>query len=373
MTYRKDLETIRSKKFWDDTSCHVAAGGLAFVESGDGCVVFQTSGSTAEGKRLLLGKNALLTSARAVNAWLDVDVGSVWGLALPVSHVGGFGVAARAYAADCGLSSLEGKWDAARFLEWVERDAVTHVSLVPTQVHDLLAAGLKGGSSLRAVVVGGGRLPDEAGQAARAAGWPVLASYGMTEACSQVATQRMDSLNKPFADCPLELLPIWEAEETAEGLLRLKGDALFTSTLERGQLHRRVGEWFTTSDRAEVSGRTIRPLGRADSMVKVLGELVDVEAVESRLIEICAGRADEVAVVAMPDERKEHSLVAVFGGDALPAAVDEYNSRAPGPERIARWCVVAEFPRTGLGKLRRAELREMCGGGEGEMQPTLAP
>lgn len=342
-----DAETVRSADFWDDP---------------DGSVVFQTSGSTGEGKRIVLTKGALLLSARAVNSWLDVHAVSVWGLALPMSHVGGFGVAARAYAADCGLAVFGGKWDARRFAEWVAGEGVSHVSLVPTQVHDFLAAGLAGLPSLRAVVVGGGKLADAAGQAARDAGWPVLASYGLTEAGSQVATQRMEGLGKPFADCPLELLPIWDAEETAEGLLRLKGDALFTWMVDGEAQLRRKGKWFKTSDRAEVSGRTIRPLGRADSMVKVLGELVDVEAVERRLMELCGGRAEDVAVVAVQDGRKEHTLVAVFEGAGLPATVDDYNSRAPGPERITRWCVVAEFPRTGLGKLRRPELREMCAG-----------
>lgn len=366
MAYCKEMETLRSERFWEDKSCHVAAGGLAFVESGDGCVIFQTSGSTGEGKWLVLGKNELLASAAAVNSWLNVDGRSVWGLALPLCHVGGFGVVARAYEADCGLTEYEGKWDPARFCDWVEADCVTHVSLVPTQIHDLLVSGRKGGASLRAVVVGGGSLAAKAGQAARDAGWPVLASYGMTETCSQVATQRMDCLEIPFADCPLELLPIWEADVSAGGLLRLKGNPLFKGVLETGELHVREGEWFTTSDRAEVSGRYIRPLGRVDSLVKVLGELVDVEAVEKRLIEYCGERLDgvEVAVVAMDDARNEHSLVAVFRGESLQAIVDEYNKLAPGPERIARCCEVTDFPRTALGKIRRSELRELCGRGD---------
>jgi O-succinylbenzoic acid--CoA ligase len=336
------LEAIRSSAFWED----------------GGSVAFRTSGSTGKAAGIVIGKDALMVSALAVNDWLDVDRGSVWGLALPLDHVGGFGVAARAHAAGCGFSHFEGKWDAGRFTEWVGRDGITHVSLVPTQVHDLLAAGLKGGPSLRAVVVGGGRLADETGQAARDAGWPVLASYGMTEASSQVATQRIGGLGQPFADCPLELLPGWDAEVTQEGLLRLKGKALFSGTWDEGCLTMRKGDWFTTNDRAELSGRTIRHLGRADTMVKVMGELVDVEAVERRLIGFCGNRADGVAVVAVPDGRKENSLLAVFEESVRAEAVEEYNSHAPGPERISRWCVVGGFPRTELGKLRRAELAE---------------
>ena len=353
-----DAETIHSREFWVSDPCH-EVGSDHYVDGGSVC--FQTSGSTGEGRCVVLGRKALLVSARAVNSWLDVDASSVWGLSLPMKHVGGFGVAARAYAAGCGLSVYEGKWDAGRYVEWLAREGITHASLVPTQVHDLLAAGLEGVPMLCAVVVGGGSLAAKAGQAARDAGWPVLATYGMTEACSQIATQPMSALGKPFAESPMELLPIWDAQLSVEGLLKLRGEALCSGFLVNGEYHLRDGEWFTTSDRVELSGRCLVPLGRADSMVKVLGELVDVEGVERRLVEIAGGRVapGKLAVVAMPDERREHVLVAVFEGGAAPICIADYNRAVPGPERIARWCDVAGFPRSELGKLRKGELRAM--------------
>ena len=204
-------------------------------------IPFQTSGSTGAAKQIVLTKESLLLSAHAVNEWLRVDPTSVWGLALPLHHVGGFGVAARAYAAGCGLSVYEGKWDAVRFAKWIAEKNVTHVSLVPTQIHDLLSAGLHAPPSLYAVVVGGGRLSDEVGQTIRDKGWHVLASFGMTEAASQIATQSLAYISLPFADSPLEILPIWQAQETPDGMLRLKGAALFAGTIEQGVFRRREG------------------------------------------------------------------------------------------------------------------------------------
>lgn len=341
-----DAETVRSAAFWED---------------GGGHVVFRTSGSTGEGSEVVLSKKALLLSAAAVNEWLRVDAASVWGLALPMEHVGGFGVAARAYAAGCGFSRFVGKWDAVRCTEWIQREGVTHLSLVPTQVYDLLAAGREGASSLRAVVVGGGRLGDQAGQAARDSGWPVLASYGMTEACSQVATQSLELLGLPYKSAPLEVLPLWEVGETPDGLLKLRGEALFSGVMKGGSFRAREGDWFVTKDRVVICGNTLRPLGRADSLVKVMGELIDVEAVEQRLIEISAGRIGEgkCVVVPIPDERREHQLVAVFEGEGLPSCVVDYNRVAPGIERIAKWVACEEFPRTELGKIRRGRLMEL--------------
>jgi O-succinylbenzoic acid--CoA ligase len=332
----------------------------AFWADGDP-IPFQTSGSTGAAKQIVLTKEALLLSAKAVNAWLRVDPSSVWGLALPLHHVGGFGVAARAYAAGCGLAVYGGKWDSARFTEWIAEKRVTHVSLVPTQIHDLLAAGLQAPACLAAVVVGGGKLTAEAGQAAREKGWPVLASYGMTEACSQIATQSPELLGLPYVDAPLEILPIWEAGETPEGLLRIKGAALFTGTIEQGVFRRREGDWFTTSDRAAVNGNTLTPQGRADSRVKVMGELIDVEAVEKRFLEHAGGTVREgtFAVIPIPDARREHALIAVFEGHCPEETLAAYQSQAPGTERFVRWIAMETFPRTDLGKLRREDLRRM--------------
>ena len=209
-----DIDQITCAEFWEDPGCFVAGeweGDLPDVSVPGGCLLFRTSGSTGEGKWVVLGKPALLVSARAVNEWLGVDKPSVWGLALPLNHVGGFGVVARAYAAGSGLEVFPGKWNAGEFAEWIVRAGVTHTSLVPTQLHDLVKSKISAPTCLSAVVVGGGRLEEILGEAARGLGWPVLASYGMTEACSQIATQRLSSLGKPFGEAGMELLPIWEA------------------------------------------------------------------------------------------------------------------------------------------------------------------
>jgi O-succinylbenzoic acid--CoA ligase len=362
-----EIGKILRDEFWENAGCFVAGeweGEMPEISVPGGCVLFRTSGTTGEGRWIVLGKQALLHSARAVNAWLRVDETSRWGLALPLNHVGGFGVVARVHAAGCGLSIFDGKWDASAFAEWIAGEGVTHVSLVPTQIHDLLQAGLRGAASLEAIVVGGGRLSDHLGQAARDAGWPVLASYGMTEACSQVATQSPDLLEAPYKECPLEILPIWNLRTSPQGLLELRGDALFSGTVEDGGLVPRRGDWFTTSDRASVSGKTVVPLGRADSLVKVMGELVDLEAIENRFREVSADRVAEgaFAILALPDARREHILIAAFEGAAEHAdgCLADYNAAAPGLLRIAEAIRIPRFPRTDLGKLRRAELVSMA-------------
>lgn len=332
---------------------------------------FATSGSTGEPSWVVLSKAALLASAAAVNRHLHVTRGSRWGLALPIHHVGGFGVLARAHEAGCGFACFPGKWNPQAFARWLAGNRITHTSLVPTQVHDLVAAGLPSPRSLAAIVVGGGRLEKAHGQAARALGWPVLASYGMTETASQVATQSPDQLPAPYDPDRLPVLDLWQVESSDNGCLSVSGPALFSGWMRKQHVgwifEPRCGEWHTTSDRVELTeGPCIRVLGRADDLVKVLGELVSPVHIESRLMEMEPQMGvGTFVIVAVPDARAGHRLVPVMDADHDPAVLKEtilrFNASCPGYERLAEPEMVGNIPRSPLGKILRRELAARLG------------
>jgi len=363
------LTRLTSGNFWIDPEpsfLRIGAGLVPDLPELAGHVVFETSGSSGKPKGVALSKTALLASAAAVNRHLRVDGHSRWGLALPLHHVGGFGVAARAREAGCPLIDLLGKWDPSAFRMKSMSEGVTHTSLVPTQVHDLVKERLTSPPELVAIVVGGGRLDEATGQAARELGWPVLASYGMTEAGSQIATQGLELLDIPYKAAPIPLLPVWNARTAGDGALEISGEALFSGYLSDGRFAPRADEWHRTSDRVRIDGKNLTPLGRADLLVKVLGELVNPESIESELLEISAGRleAGTFVVAAIPDERAEHLLVPVFEAgppdDILLDILDSYTRGAPGYRRLAPMVVVGKLPRSGLGKPLRAEIARLC-------------
>lgn len=366
-----DAELLNDPGWWLDERPLAPAGfpgGLPDLPELAGRVLFASSGSSGPPKWVALTKESLLLSAAAVNAHLDVDGESIWGLALPWHHVGGFGVLARAFEAGCGVVSLTGRWDPAGFLAWLLEHGVTHTSLVPTQVHDLVASGVTAPPRLRAIVVGGGHLTTSTGRAARALGWPVLASYGMTEAGSQIATQELGSLADLYQPDPVHILPHWRLRTVDDGRLEISGPALFDGLLVADgggwRYQRREGEWFPTSDRATLAGGGLTPLGRLDAVVKVLGELVDPERVCAELLERAGNllRADSCAVVAVPDARAGHRLVPVFDAtippDRAAEALEAYQSHAPGFRRLGKPAWVDILPRSPLGKLLRKELTD---------------
>ena len=339
----------------DGRALEAALGRVAWAQNG---VVFASSGSGGGPKWVLLSRGALSHSAREVNRHLGISPEDCWFLALPAFHVGGFGVLVRAHEGGCEIAELSGTWDPAHFVRELAETGGTHTSLVPAQVYDLVEAGLEGPPKVRAVVVGGGGLSEPLGKRARELGWPVLQSYGMTEAGSQVATAGLESLGEPFRNSPLPVLPHWDVRVGGGGVLELRGPALFKCyvTMEAGQAQRhkvRKDGWFTTTDLVELHGREMCFLGRSDRIVKVLGELVNLSELESRLVAAWGGEI-ECRVLAVEDERSGRHLCPVFE-NRLPDKVEDVlariNAAVPGFSRLGDPRVVGSWPRTPVGKV----------------------
>ena len=364
---------LRSGAFWDSEGCCVLSPpghegqkeAIRDALNDQEGVVFATSGSCGPPKWVMFKRSSLLASARAVNQHLKVTEDDRFMVALPLYHVGGFGVVARAYDAKCHVSALQGRWNAREFKEAVESDHSTVASLVPTQVHDLVKLGLEAPESLRAVVVGGGKLNEKEGQCARNLGWPVLQSYGMTEAGSQIATATLASLDEPFQAVPLPILPIWEFRTSKAGCLEFRGSALCKYYIEKDREElccRKAGDkegWFSSSDLVQITGNQLTVNGRADRKVKILGELVDIESLEKEVREYLDCK--RAHLLAVPDSRRGARMLLVVEEDLgeVGGLLAQWNGDRPGFLRIDEVEVVARFPRTGMGKVDVAALRKM--------------
>src|SRR5207302_7268451 len=112
-----------------------------------------------------------------------------WLCPMPLAHVGGLSIVIR--SAIYGTTAvLEPRFDAGAVVEGLMNPErrITLVSLVPTMLARLLDAGLERPPSLRWALLGGGPIAPALLERAAAAEVPVAPSYGMTEACSQIAT-----------------------------------------------------------------------------------------------------------------------------------------------------------------------------------------
>lgn len=339
-----------------------------------------TSGSSAktftEVKLVGLKRSALLASAEAVNRHLQSTKADIWGQVLPLFHVGGLGIEARGFLSGarviCCFSSDE-KWSPEFFFHELEKNKVTLTSLVPTQVYDLVKKQLRSPQSLRAVVVGGGALNHELYQAARDLGWPLLPSYGLTEACSQVATASLESLNqKQFPK--LKILSHVQTRTAVDQRLSVKGSSLFSGYIvgSGGQaefIDPKDDGWFQTEDFADLQNEELTPLGRKDEIVKIGGENVSLprirEILKTTLLksEFKALNQDHLEIINVEDARLGTILKWVIESNVeekifirLKESVDLALLPFERPRQIVR---VQKIPRSPLGKPLVEQIRKL--------------
>ena len=323
-----------------------------------GHLLFATSGSSGEAKWVALSKGALLSSARKVCDYFQIHREDRLGLVLPLYHVGGFGLLARAYVSGVKCRLWEHSWSADEVTYWLENQQITITSMVPAQVLDLCNADVQPPSCLRAIVVGGGHLEEDVFQTMKERNWPVYVSYGQTEAGSQIATGK---------DYWMDILEGIEARRAENGCLEWRGSNSFSGYVRKvnGEWSFdpvNVDSWVTTQDVVELSGRKLRFLSRKDRVMKVLGELVDIDQLERELRE---ESGVGVKIVTLADKRRGVRLVPVVEQSQADSRALECLKVRRGVECLEPFYPIKKFPRTELGKISMVELERIVNKSQG--------
>ena len=306
-----------------------------------------TTGDLGTLKLVALSKQAFLASAAAVNQHLQSTARDVWIKVLPDFHVGGLSIYARAHLSDAKVIDVKGKWDVLKLKEVMEDQKGMIVSLVPTQVHDLVTNRCQAPiGHLRSVIVGGDVLSEHLYGEARKLGWPLFTTYGCTECCSQIAAGGM-------------LLPHISARTDTEGFLQFRGPSLFTGYAfwKNGKAEwsdPKVDGWWTSDDRGEIQNGSLKFLGRRQDFIKVGGEGVNLYRLNNLLQKICGEIhwKGEAVLIGTPDVRLGQQVQLVVSPETVEheSLVTRFNESVMPFERIRTISTVTQIPRTPLGK-----------------------
>lgn len=309
----------------------------------DTALLIATSGSEGEPKVIPLSHRQLAAASDGANTRLTLRCGDVWLACLPLYHIGGQSILWRCARASATLSLHDGF-----VLDAIAADLrsgdVTHISLVPAMLAQLLDAGCPPPPSLRVALIGGAALSPALHTRALAAGWSLWPSYGMTETAAMVACS---APGEPWQAGDVgDLLPGHAARIDADGRLHLHGPQLPDDG------------WLSTGDLGTITadGR-LRILGRADDMLISAGRNVHPATVEACLAGLPGLR--EIAVCGRPDPIWGDRIVAVVVGDisdeALIAHARAHLPAAAIPRTVLR---MNTLPRTGAGKPDRRAIRQ---------------
>ncbi|MBI5494697.1 MAG: AMP-binding protein [Deltaproteobacteria bacterium] len=350
-----------------EARARMAQSQVGAPAAGPAVVVF-TSGTTGTPRGAILSTRALQASAAASAQVLGTDAGSRWLCNLPLCHVGGLAMLWRVLH-DGAFLELHPRFDPRMTAAALQHDGITHASLVGTTLLRLLDGTPVWQHALRAVLVGGGPARPDVVTRARAAGVPVRLTYGLTEGCSQVTTQRAPRGLDAGLPLPGTTVRIVDdaGSPAATGGIELRGPTLFDGYLDdpRATAAAHHDGWLRTGDvgSLDAEGRLTVHCRRTDLVLRG-GENVYPAEVEAVLL---AHPAVQDAAV-LPEEHARLGQVPVA---LVVAGADEAVLRAWCADRLARFKVperfrfVAALPRTALGKLDRAALRGLAGGPSG--------
>jgi O-succinylbenzoic acid--CoA ligase len=294
-------------------------------------VVIGTSGTTGTPKEIFLSSHALVSSARASNAFVGAKVGDTWSLLLPLTHVAAVNVFVRAF--ELGTIPVDLRNHSGEY------PRVNFTAIVPTQLFRALNGDnnlLKHLQGAQKVLVGGAALTNAIRNQATAAGINVVTTYGMSETSGGCVYNG-------------EILEGTEVKVRG-GCIFIRGSILALSLdLSDG--------WFETKDLGELVDEKLVVFGRSDDVIITGGENLSLNSVESILNENfpdiqCAafsvddpqwGQTLHIAVVGEPETGRISSVLEEkVGTFAKPKGIHFVNS----------------LPLLGIGKVDRKRLAQ---------------
>lgn len=325
-----------------------------------------TSGSRAAPRGARLSRRAFIASeaAHAANlSWLPEDR---WLLCMPPAHVGGLSIVTRSLIARRCVVLSPGPFDPRELSRLMDETRVTLLSVVPTMLRRLLCLedpAWTARPELRAVVVGGAPFPPTLREHAKKRNVPVLATYGCTEACSQVTTQSPGQSGRPGSG---SVLPGVEVR-IEDGEIQLRGDVLMDGYLgeDRSSDPWTSDGWLRTGDFGSfLPDAQLCVQGRLDDLIVTGGENVAPQEVEACL-ESIEGIVS-ACVFPLPHDDWGQEVVAALVTDRTRFSAEQLRQKLElelaAHKRPKRICLLDSFPVNRSGKVDRAAVEARCSG-----------
>jgi len=369
--------------FWSEME--KASKEFATVETSaeDLAILQYTSGTTGLPKGTAIPHKAIITVLPYPKYMLDVrDEDMFWGYADPAWVYGSLTVGSTLLCLGHSLLVDEGRLEAKRWYEILEKWEVTNFSAAPTTYRTILAAGedlpRRYRLRIKRFTSAGEFLNAEAMLwFERNLGIPIADQYGITEVGMLLGNYpgmklKPGSMGKPFPGFDIAIMEEEgnEAPVGQTGLIVAKQNPYFLSTTYWKQPEKWKecfikDQWFNTGDLAAKDEEGYFYFkGRADDLMSLSGYRVGPAEVEASLMEHPA--VSEAAVVGKPDPIRGEIIKAFIVlktgfksseslAKEIQESVKERLSKHSFPREIE---FLSELPKTASGKIMRRELRQ---------------
>ena len=326
-----------------------------------------TSGSQVKPKIAIISRKNIISHCQSLTKIISMNTSSVWLNCLPLNHIAGVMIVYRCWFNNASMV-LHDDFDVKKVWHDMHHFSVSHLSLVPRMLSRLLeySQHFEIPKNLKYVIVGGDKISDSLFQRAVSAGWPILISYGMTEATSTIA----------IGSKPDKLVPLdgFELEITSEDTLKIKGAmvffGVFYGVFEREGEGESPGlisdsadsnmrpcnsEWFETNDRVRWDGKYLSIQGRNDDMIISAGKNIAPQYIESLL---STAAIDDIAIGKIYSSEWGDTIVALVCGE-----LDEFKiwikERIQSLYQPRFFVKVEKIPRNLMGKIDRKAVQTL--------------
>jgi non-ribosomal peptide synthetase component E (peptide arylation enzyme) len=342
-----------------------------------------TSGTTGNPKGVLHCFNTTLQTGELFNAELAVTENEVMLDFLPVGLNWGYLTLVQAVMAGCRIVLME-RFSAAGVLDVINRERVSYIPMAPASIVALLNAPEIGDhslASLRIVITGGASAAVETIKAFQTAvpTAKLIELYGMLETGFHSITRLTDDplkVNGTVGRCVSSMglriidddgndVPYGEVGEIAA-----IGPSVHMGYLNNPQANRdsfTADNWFRTGDLGQFVDNegNVRIAGRKKEIINRGGKKYFPREIEELLYE--HPKIVQVAIVGAPDPRlgERNSMCAIVKPGTtleLNEVVEFLKGRVADYKLPEELTVMADFPMTPTGKIRRPELIKRVSG-----------
>lgn len=347
------------------------SGDDAPVDLGAIHTIMYTSGSGGHPKGVLLTWANHLWSATGSAFNLGVQADDRWLGCLPLCHVGGLSILLRSVIYGT-TAVIHDRFDAAAVNRAIDMERVTIVSAVANMLQRMLdeRGSVAYPASLRCILLGGGPAPPALLDTCAARHLPVVQTYGLTEAASQVTTltprdapRKRGSAGRVLLTTELRLVR-GDVRVPAGGIgeIEVRGLTVSPGYVGDRPYPTRRDRWFATGDLGRLDDEGfLYVVGRQDDMIISGGENIYPAEVEAALEAHPA--VAEACVVAQTDTQWGEIVTAAVrlrpGTSVSSSDLQAYVRCLIAGFKVPRQIrFVEDFPRTASGKILRQCVRE---------------
>ena len=304
-------------------------------------MIVHTSGSTGEPKKIMVGKDKMMQSARLTCEFLNLQAGDAALLCMNLRYIGAMMVVVRSLVAGLNLIVRPASGHPLSDIN----EPLKFAAMVPLQVYNTLHTPEEKEQLMQTeiLIIGGGAVDEALEAEIKSLPIAVYSTYGMTETLSHIALRRLNGNSAsdhyyPFSSVRLSL--------SSEGTLVIDAPLVGDKILQ-------------TNDIARIypDGSFII-LGRKDNVINSGGIKIQAEEVEKLLRPFILV---PFVITSVPDPRLGQAVTLLLEGrldmEELKNKMQEILPPYHRPKHIR---TVDLIPQTGNGKINRVECRALA-------------